>query len=519
MTIPVSAGDFHSIDANKQPTPTTTMALSVYNTLTRRSELFEPIDPSLIRMYRCGPTVYKHMHIGHAKTYVSFDVVRRYLMYLYGHDHVLYVMNITDVGHLANDSDDGEDKMEAQARRENRSPFEIALYYEESWFQDLDRINVLRPDRIPHATDFIRQQIEMTDLLIGKGIAYEVNGSVYFDVEEYQRRELPDGFVPYGGLSNRRTEDQQHGGRVEVKSEKRGPHDFALWKKAEPEHSMQWYSPWGWGYPGWHIECSVMSQFYLGETFDIHVGGLDNMFPHHECEIAQSQAANGKPFVRYWMHNNFVNVSGQKMGGELGNATNMKTLFEQFDPMAIRFAILQSHYRSPLEFDPAALQSAQVGLDKVRGTLQRLHEALRTSGVMAESDPSMPTLPFLAKFIEAMDDDFNTPVALAALFEGIGELNRMLASAQFDEFALFDYQRAFAIAFDEILGLNVMNPIGGESSGSATLSGELIALLIALRNEARARKDFATSDAIRDRLRDLGVLLEDGKAGTRWVVA
>ncbi len=493
------------------------MSLALYNTLSRRIEPFEPLDPSLIRMYRCGPTVYKHMHIGHAKTYVSFDVVRRYLMYLYGKDHVLYVMNVTDVGHLVNDSDDGEDKMEAQARKENRSPFEIALYYEESWFEDFARLNVLRPDRVPHATDFIRQQIEMTETLITKGLAYVANGSVYFDVTEYESRDLPDGFVPYGGLSNRRTEEQQHGGRVDVKSEKRGPHDFALWKRADPEHSMQWYSPWGWGYPGWHVECSVMSQYYLGETFDIHVGGLDNMFPHHECEIAQSQGANEKPFVRYWMHNNFVNVSGQKMGGELGNATNIKTLFQQFDPMAIRFVILQSHYRSPLEFDPGTIESAQTGLEKVRGTMRRLNEAVERSGANDETDPAMPTLPFMEKFFSAMNDDFNTPVALAALFEGIGDVNRMLASEQYDESALLDYRRAFAIGLDDVLGLNVMSSLETDNAGGGALTEGLMELLIQLRAEARARKDFATSDEIRDRLKEIGVTLEDGKEGTRWV--
>jgi len=492
------------------------MPLTVYNTLTRRPELFEPLDPSLIRMYRCGPTVYKHMHIGHAKTYVSFDVVRRYLMYLYGHDHVMYVMNITDVGHLVNDSDEGEDKMEVQARRENRSPFEIAQYYEESWHDDLSKINVLPPDRTPHASDFIRQQIEMAELLVEKGLAYAVNGSVYFDVTEYERRPLPEGFIPYGGLSNRKTDEQQHGGRVDVKQEKRGPHDFALWKRADPEHSMQWFSPWGWGYPGWHIECSVMSKYYLGETFDIHVGGLDNMFPHHECEIAQSQGAHDRPFVRYWMHNNFVNVSGQKMGGELGNATDMKVLYERFDPMAIRFMILQSHYRSPLEFDPATISSAQTGLDKLRGTMRRLRDVLGASGLPANGESGMPTLPFLAKFFEAMDDDFNTPVALASLFEGIAEVNRMLASEQFDEQTLFDYHRAFAIAFEDILGIRVMGSEDADERQSGDLEGDLVKLLIELRAEARARKDFATGDAIRDRLGALGVQLEDSKTGTRW---
>lgn len=490
------------------------MSLTIYNTLTRTKETFQPIDPSLVRIYRCGPTVYKHMHIGHAKSYVSFDVVRRYIIHTYGADKVLFVMNITDVGHLANDSDDGEDKMEAQARKENRSPFEIALYYEESWWEDLDRLNVLRPDRTPHATDFIRQQIETAERLLEKGLAYEANGSVYFDVEAYQNRPLPEGFVPYGGLSNRRTDEQQHGGRVEVKDEKRNPHDFALWKRAEPEHSMQWYSPWGWGFPGWHLECSVMAQYYLGETFDIHAGGLDNMFPHHECEIAQSQGANDKPFVRYWMHNNFLNISGTKMGAELGNAANLKELFVQYGPMAIRFAILQSQYRSPLDFDEESIAAAATGLEKLRGTIRRLNETITRRGLTDIAERDLPTLPFMEKFFGAMDDDFNTPVALGALFEGIAELNKGLAAEDVSDDTLLAYRSSFATAFGTILGLDIMSE--GESTGNGAITNDLVSVLIELRNEARTRKDFATSDLIRDKLKEIGIILEDTKTGTSW---
>jgi len=493
------------------------MSLRIYNTLSRTKEEFTPIDPNLVRMYRCGPTVYKHMHIGHAKSYVSTDLVRRYLMHLYGKEHFLYVMNITDVGHLADDGDDGEDKMEAQARRESRSPFEIAAGYEESWWDDLGRLSVLRPDRTPHATDFIRQQIEMIEALIADGLAYVVNGSVYFDVAEYQLRPLPDGGIPYGALSNRRSDDQQYGGRIALNDEKRAPQDFALWKRAEPEHFMRWFSPWGWGYPGWHIECSVMAQYYLGSTFDIHAGGLDNMFPHHECEIAQSQGANHQPFVNYWLHVNMVRVGDAKMGASAGNALTLKTLFEKYDPMAIRFFILQSHYRSTLEFSEEAIVAAGTGLEKLRGTITRLREIVGADDGAAPADAGASAdwseLSFMAGFFEAMDDDFNTPIALGALFEGIGQLNKMLSGGQVDMALARRYRDAMRLAFDQIMGLDLFER---EMAGGEEVTGDLMELLIELRREARTRKDFATSDAIRDRLKGIGVALEDTKEGTRW---
>jgi len=493
------------------------MSLKLYNTLTRTKEDFQPIDPNLVRMYRCGPTVYKHMHLGHAKSYVSFDVVRRYLIHLYGREHVMYVMNITDVGHLADDADSGEDKMEAQARRENRSPFEIAAAYEESWLEDLGRLGVLRPDRMPHATDFIRQQIEMAETLVEKGLAYIVNGSVYFDVAEYERRGTPEGFVPYGGLSNRRSEEQQYGGRIAMNDEKRAPQDFALWKRAEPEHFMQWYSPWGWGYPGWHVECSVMAQFYLGATFDIHAGGLDNMFPHHECEIAQSQGANGRPFVRYWMHNNMVRIDGQKMGASAGNATGLRALFERYDPMAVRFLIVQSHYRSPLEIDEESLAAAATGLERIRRTVARLQETIARGG-NGEDGATIERPEFMSEFLAAMDDDVNTPLALSALSNGIAEVNKLLADGGADPRTLRAYADALRTGYDDVLGLNLF-AAPGEKGGQGEIAGELVDLLIQLRREARARKDFAEADAIRNRLKEIGVVLEDTKEGTRWEMA
>lgn len=489
------------------------MALRIYNTLTKTKEDFQPLDPELIRMYVCGPTVYGHAHIGHAKSYVSFDVIRRYLMHRYGREHLLYVMNITDVGHLLGDSDEGEDKVEVQARRENLSPFEVAARYEESFWEDMEKLRVMKPDRMPHATHFIRQMIEMIEELVAKGLAYVAAGSVYFDVAEYQRHGLADGCIPYGGLSNRQAEEQTFGGRIAYNEEKRSANDFALWKKADPEHFMQWLSPWGWGFPGWHIECSVMSQFYLGKTFDIHGGGLDNKFPHHECEIAQSQGANDRPYVRYWMHNNLVEIGGKKMGKSLGNATSLKTLFEKSDPMAVRFFILQSQYRSPLEFDVEAITAAQTGLEKLRRTFERLDQMVASRDGISIAE--VAELPFMASFFEAMDDDFNTPVALGALFEGVTEANKALAADQPDPAYLTRLRAALHLAFGEILGLDLATAV---ESRETEIASSLIELFIDMRNNARRQKDFALSDAIRDRLKAIGVALEDGKEGTRWTV-
>ena len=497
------------------------MSLRIYNTLSRTIEPFTPLDPELVRMYVCGPTVYGHMHIGHAKSYVSFDIVRRWLMHLYGAEGVLYVMNITDVGHLVDDAEEGEDKIENQARRENRSPYEIAAYYEESFWEDMRALNNAMPDRTPHATDFIRQQIRMIETLIAKGVAYEANGSVYFDVAAYDARAMGEGMIPYGGLSNRKIEDQASAGRIAENSEKKNQNDFALWKRAEESHFMQWYSPWGWGFPGWHIECSAMSSFYLGATFDIHGGGLENQFPHHECEIAQSQAVNDAPFVRYWMHHNMVNVGGQKMGKSLGNASNVKDLLATYTPMALRFFIAQSHYRSPLEFDVDAIVAARSGYDRLRGTLLRLRETLGAETSGAEStetidhssiDAHADAARIRDAFVAAMNDDINTPVAIGHLFEAVSEANKLMADGGADRTALGAYDALLSFGFEQILGMTFP---ADEGKGGELVDG-LMEVLITLRREARERKDFATADAIRDRLADAGVVLEDGKEGTRW---
>lgn len=477
------------------------MSLHIYNSLTRQKEKFEPIHEGIVNMYVCGPTVYGLPHLGHAKSYVSFDVVVRYLRYL-GYK-VTYIQNITDVGHLTDDADEGEDKIAKQARKERLHPMQVVELYTREYFADMDALNILRPDISPRATGHIPEQIEMIQRLIEKGVAYVVNGSVYFDVTKDKE---------YGKLSGRTLEEAESGTRVEVKSEKKNPADFALWKKAEPNHIMQWNSPWGKGYPGWHIECSAMSMKYLGETFDIHGGGMDNQFPHHECEIAQSECATGKPFVKYWMHNNLVTVNGQKMGKSLGNFVTLKDAFKKFDPMVIRFFILQSHYRSTLDFSEQAIEGAARGLDKLRNTLSRLRAELAKQRTgTKEFITSFEE--YKKRFFDAMNDDFNAPQAIGVVFELTRETNELLndaanASHQF----LVSVYEFLTTATEKILGLSVEET----TSTGSPVEPQLMELLIAIRNEARRNKNFALSDKIRDDLKAIGIVLEDGKEGTTW---
>lgn len=587
------------------------MSLKIYNTLTRSKEAFQPLNPPRVGMYVCGPTVYGHSHIGHAKSYVSFDVVLRYLRYR-GYE-VTYVQNITDVGHLVGDIDEGEDKVEKEAKQEGKSPFAIAQFYERSYWEDMDRLNILRPDISCRATGHILEQIELIETLIAKGFAYEVNGSVYFDVTRDPE---------YGKLANRRVEDMAEGARVAVREEKRNPQDFALWKRANANHLMQWKSPWGKGYPGWHVECSAMSMKYLGESFDIHGGGMENQFPHHECEIAQSECATGVPFVKYWMHHNMVNVDGKKMGKSMGNASNLKGLFEIADPLALRFFILQSHYRSPLEFSVGSIAASQEGLAGLYETVKRLRDAMAAAPEKGNGDASLETLitETRAQFVESMDDDFNIPLGLGALFALKTKTNALLDKADVGQSAMRSLDALFTelagtvlgilptninsestdtLVTDELMKLLVVEWRGlqetigrlGEEKTGDSVEGDgylnlvpvipqvglryklymkkfdipnalqelrafkretneildegvgsdgrlelkkmltplaeivrvslptsliLMQLIIDLRKDARGRKDFATSDKIRDELQRAGIALEDGKAGTAW---
>ncbi len=490
------------------------MALHVYNSLTRKMEEFVPLHEGRVGIYVCGPTVYGHAHIGHAKSYVSFDVLVRYLRYL-GY-RVRYVQNITDVGHLTDDADEGEDKILRQAAQERLEPMELAENYTRSYFEDMDAMRVLRPDIAPRASGHITEQIELVKRLLEKGYAYEVNGSVYFSVER---------FPGYGKLSGRRVEEQQEAVRIERNPEKRDPVDFALWKRAEPGHLLRWPSPWGWGYPGWHLECSAMSMRYLGEIVDIHGGGLENQFPHHESEIAQSEAANDKPFVRYWLHNGMVTVDGTKMGKSLGNFITLKEAFRgthprlsrAYSPLAIRFFVLSSHYRSPLDFSDAALQAAERGLERLHEAVRRVRERLAS----AEDGPVAPEVAeqlaaHKARFLAALDDDLNTPMALAALFDVTHESNPRTDAGDSNKGTLLAYDEFYRELGDSILGL-IPEDLGG--AAQAGLTDDLVQILIDLRAEFRAQKDWARADVIRDHLAKIGVALEDGSEGTRWRLA
>ncbi len=481
------------------------MALQVYNTLTRQKEEFKPLHDGRVGIYVCGPTVYGHSHIGHAKSYVSFDVIVRYLRFS-GYK-VLYVQNITDVGHLTDDADEGEDKIEKQSRLDRVHPMQIAEMYTNSYFEDMDSLGVLRPDIAPRASGHIIEQIEVIKELLEKGYAYVSNGSVYFDVSKFRG---------YGKLSGRSVEDMEAGARVEVNPEKHHPADFALWKKAEPEHIMQWPSPWGKGYPGWHIECSAMSMKYLGQTFDIHGGGLENQFPHHECEIAQSECSTGKPFVKYWIHNNMVTLNGQKMGKSLGNFVTLKDAFEKFDPLVVRFFILQSHYRSTLDFSDEALHGAKVGFDKLRNTIRNLREEItRASGGNRTQDAAIDLSVYGSRFRAAMDDDFNTPQAIAVLFDLSRETNALLS---LDNRFSVGSLRSIDDMFRE-LGGTVLGLIGEESGATASdveQEADLVQLLVEVRTDVRTQKLWSLSDKIRDGLKKLGITLEDKKEGTGW---
>ena len=481
------------------------MALQIYNSLSRKKEAFIPLHEGLVGMYVCGPTVYDHAHIGHAKVYVTFDVVHRYLMYL-GY-RVRYVQNITDVGHLTDNADAGEDKILKRAVLERVEPMELVEKYMRSYFEDMDTLKVIRPDISPRASAHIPEQIELVKTLMAKGHAYEANGSVYFDVST---------FPEYGKLSARRVEELQEGARVEVNPEKTDPADFALWKKAEPVHILRWNSPWGWGYPGWHAECTAMACKYLGDTFDLHGGGLENIFPHNECEVAQSEAATGKIFARYWMHNNMVTVDGVKMGKSLGNAIFLKDLFKRYPPLVIRFFILTSHYRSPLDFSDEALEAAQKGLERLHAAAAQVRERLTKAEPGALDQVVTEALARHKKrFLELIDDDFNTAGAIGVLFDLSKEVNTLLNSGQ-------PLGRETWQAIDDLhreLGEQILSIIPESltaQQATAGLEGPLMALLFDLRQELRQAKQWALADQVRNRLSELGIVVEDRPEGAVW---
>jgi len=478
------------------------MALEIYNTLSRKKELFRPIREGEVSMYVCGPTVYSDAHVGHGKSYICFDVIHRYLEFL--SYKVTYVQNITDVGHLTDDADQGEDKLLKKGQAERKHPMEIAEFYTRRYYEDMAQLNILPPDIAPRATGHIIEQIEMIKELIAKGYAYEANGNVYFDVSKDPE---------YGKLSGRKMEEQESSGRVEVRSDKRSPQDFALWKHAEPNHIMRWPSPWGEGFPGWHIECSAMSMKYLGQTIDIHGGGLENQFPHHECEIAQSECATGKPFVNYWIHHNMVTVDGKKMGKSLGNSAYLRDLFRIYNPFTLRFTILQSHYRSTTEFKPEAIEAADAGYQKLLATYKRLNDTLANEPrALTEEEKNHP---IVQRFIAEMNDDFNTPKAIAVLFDLATETNTALMQSSLDNTHLETLRNIWFTLAGGVLGIL---PKAMVEANGKDLVDPLMQIIIQIRKEARAKKDFQTSDLIREKLDTVGLILEDSKEKTSWKV-
>lgn len=487
-----------------------TKKLVVYNTLSRNKEEFQAINAPFVGMYVCGPTVYGDAHLGHARAALTFDTVFRFLKYM-GYK-VRYVRNITDVGHLENDADSGEDKIAKKARLEQLEPMEVAQHYTQRYLEAMDSMNILRPSIQPTATGHIIDQIQIVEKLLENGYAYISNGSVYFDVLKYN-----NDTHKYGVLSNRVIEEMIANTReLDGQEEKRNPADFALWKKASPEHIMRWPSPWSDGFPGWHLECTAMSRKYLGEKFDIHGGGLDLLFPHHESEIAQSICAFGCEPAKYWLHNNMITIGGQKMGKSLGNFITLNEFFtgshpkldKAYSPMTIRFFILQAHYRSTLDFSNEALSAAEKGMKK-------LFETQRTINNLPTSDKtSVDFNAIFTKCVEAMCDDFNTPVVIANMFE-ISRLVNLISDkketiTEQDKTAL---KENFEIVFSEILGMK-----SEQSDNTSNVIEGLMSIIAEMRAEARANKDWAKSDMIRDRLSEVGITIKDGKEGAKWEI-
>ena len=483
----------------------------LYNSLSRKKELFEPIHPGLVGLYVCGPTVYGDAHLGHARPAITYDVLTRLFRNL-GYK-VRYVRNITDVGHLENDADEGEDKIAKKAKLEQLEPMEVVQTYTLLFHEAMRKLNTCPPSIEPRASGHIIEQIDLVKQLLENGFAYESNGSVYFDVDAYNRS------YQYGVLSGRNLEDIKQNTRdLDGQSDKRNSYDFALWKKAAPEHIMRWPSPWSDGFPGWHLECSAMSAKYLGEEFDIHGGGMDLLFPHHECELAQNTASRGKGGVKYWMHNNMITINGQKMAKSKNNFISLEQLFtgshsileQAYTPMTVRFFILQAHYRSTLDFSNEALQAAEKGLAKLLQAGRDL-KAMAPAATAVHEEISV----LREKVYEALCDDLNTPIALSHLFEAVRWVN--LAKDGKERLSAEDIQ-----ILDELLRVILGDVLGVAeeevADNNEQLLDGLIEMVLAERKEAKARKDFATSDAIRDRLKELGIQIKDTRDGTEWTL-
>ena len=490
-------------------------SLFIYNTLSRSKELFRPLNEGHVGMYVCGPTVYGDAHLGHARPAITFDLVFRYLKHL-GYK-VRYVRNITDVGHLEHDADEGEDKIAKKAKLEQLEPMEVAQHYTNRFHEAMAALGCLPPSIEPHATGHIIEQEALVRQILDAGYAYESNGSVYFDVEKYNKDHK------YGILSGRNLEDVINASRqLDGVGEKRNQVDFALWKKAQPEHIMRWPSPWGDGFPGWHCECTAMGRKYLGQQFDIHGGGMDLVFPHHECEIAQAVASQGKPMVKYWMHNNMITINGQKMGKSLGNFITLSQFFtgahekldQAYSPMTIRFFILQAHYRSTVDFSNEALQASQKGLERLMEAFAQIERVEPTEGgALTEAYAEE----LKQKCYEALDDDFNSPIVISHLFDACRTINQLVDRKQtITPSGLEALRQTLNVFVHDILGLRT-EAQGGSQREEAF--GAAVDMLLELRAKAKAAKDWATSDAIRDRLAELGFEVKDTKEGATWRLA
>jgi cysteinyl-tRNA synthetase len=490
-----------------------TKELKIYNTLTRAKETFEPISPPFVGMYVCGPTVYGDAHLGHARPAVTFDIIYRYLMHL-GYK-VRYVRNITDVGHLEHDADEGEDKISKKAKLEQLEPMEVVEYFTTSYLRDMDLLNVKRPNIAPKASGHIIEQIEMIKQIINNGFAYVVNGSVYFDVKKYSEN------GNYGKLSGRKIDDLMSGTReIEGGQEKKDPLDFALWKKANPEHIMRWPSPWSEGFPGWHLECSAMSAKYLGKKFDIHGGGMDLLFPHHECEIAQSNASHHHDPVKYWLHNNMITINGQKMGKSLGNFITLQELFsgnhslltEAFSPMSIRFFMLQAHYRSTLDFSNEALLAAKKGYKKIINGLKVVKGMdYQADDGMLDDKNVQQIDQLIDSCYDAMNDDFNTALAIGHIFNLLKKINSLhtqsLKFGAIGEEAFNKLKTSYISLIEDVLGLVEEKPSGVDN---------IVQILLDIYKEAKASKDYAKVDQIRAGFKKNGIVVKDMKNGIDW---
>ncbi len=488
--------------------------LVIYNTLTRQKERFEPLHAPNVGMYVCGPTVYGDPHLGHARPAITFDILFRYLKHI-GYK-VRYVRNITDVGHLEHDADEGDDKIAKKARLEQLEPMEIAQLYTNRYHQAMEALNVLPPSIEPHATGHIIEQQQLVQKILDNGFAYESGGSVYFDTEKYNQK------FHYGKLSGRNLEDVINNSRkLDGVDEKRSQVDFALWKKAQPEHIMRWPSPWSEGFPGWHCECTAMGRKYLGDHFDIHGGGLDLVFPHHECEIAQSVASQGSDMVKYWMHNNMITINGQKMGKSLGNFITLEQFFkgnhpnlaQPYSPMTIRFFILSAHYRSTVDFSNEALKASEKGMERLFNgirDMERIQPAKESDANTAKMVEELHQ-----KCYDAMNDDLQTMIVISHLFEGCRLINTLLdhkasiSEAHLKE--LGDTMRLFAF---DILGLRMET--GNNNREREEAFGKVVDMVLSLRAKAKASKDWATSDEIRDKLANAGFEVKDTKDGVTW---